>query len=205
MQIDSDLYSRQGKAITNFSLTLPSPQSDLAQETLKDPYKLDFLSIGGEAHERDIERALVQHIRQFLLELGTGFAFVGSQYHIEVGETDFFIDMLFYHLRLRCYVILEIKAGEFKPEHAGKMNFYLSAVDDILKHRDDAPSIGLILCRTQNRIVAEYALRDMNKPIGVSLYDLGKRLPTEVTGSLPTIEEIEDELASKYNPPSNTV
>jgi len=198
IQIDSDLYNRQGKAVTNFAISLPAPQSDLAQETLKDPYKFDFLFLGEEAHERDIENALINHIRRFLLELGAGFAFLGSQYHLEVAEQDFYLDLLFYHVRLRCYVVIDLKANEFKPEYAGKMNFYLSAVDDLLRHPDDAPSIGLILCRTQNRVMAEYALRDVNKPIGVSLYDLGKALPSEVKGSLPTIEEIEGELAGEF-------
>jgi len=197
IQIESKLYQRQGQAVTNFSRSLPAPQSDLAQETLKDPYKFDFLSLGDEAHERDIENALVDHIRRFLLELGAGFAFVGNQYHLEVGGDDFFVDLLFYHLKLRCYVVIDLKTAEFKPEHAGKMNFYLSAVDDLLRHPTDAPSLGLILCKTQNRVVAEYALRDINKPIGVSLYDLEHALPTEIKGSLPTIEEIEQELTSQ--------
>jgi predicted nuclease of restriction endonuclease-like (RecB) superfamily len=197
IQIESGLYQRQGKSVTNFARSLPAPQSDLAQETLKDPYKFDFLFLGDEAHERDIERALIEHIRRFLLELGAGFAFVGSQYHLEVGDSDFYMDLLFYHLKLRCYVVIDLKAGEFKPEHAGKMNFYLSAVDDLLRHPDDAPSIGLILCKTQDRVIAEYALRDVNKPIGVSLYDLTHALPNEIRGSLPTIGEIEEELLSK--------
>ena len=195
MQIESGLYERQGKALTNFARTLPAPQSDLAQETLKDPYKFDFLTLGDEAHERDIERGLIEHIRRFLLELGGGFAFVGNQYHLEVGDNDYYLDLLFYHLKLRCFVVIDLKAGEFKPEHAGKMNFYLSAVDDLLRHPDDTPSIGLILRKTQDRVVAEYALRDVNKPIGVSLYDLSHALPDEIQRSLPTIEEIEEELA----------
>jgi len=195
MQIESGLYERQGKALTNFARTLPAPQSDLAQETLKDPYKFAFLTLGDEAHERDIERGLIEHIRRFLLELGGGFAFVGNQYHLEVGDNDYYLDLLFYHLKLRCFVVIDLKAGEFKPEHAGKMNFYLSAVDDLLRHPDDTPSIGLILRKTQDRVVAEYALRDVNKPIGVSLYDLSHALPDEIQRSLPTIEEIEEELA----------
>ena len=163
----------------------------------KDPYKFDFLSLGDKAHERDIENALIHHIRRFLLELGAGFAFLGNQYHLDVAGSDFYLDLLFYHVKLRCYVVIDLKASEFKPEYAGKMNFYLSAVDDLLRHPDDKPSIGLILCKTQNRIMAEYALRDINKPIGVSLYDLQKALPAEIKGSLPTIEEIEGELASE--------
>jgi predicted nuclease of restriction endonuclease-like (RecB) superfamily len=196
-QIETKLYERQGKALTNFSRTLPPLQSDLANETLKDPYNFDFLTLGDQAHERDLENALLFHIRQFLLELGAGFAFVGSQHHLEVGGDDFYIDLLFYHLKLRCYVVIDLKMGQFQPEYAGKMNFYLSAVDDLLRHPSDAPSIGLILCKTQNRIVAEYALRDMEKPIGVSLYDLTQALPNEIKGNLPTIEEIEIELKPK--------
>jgi predicted nuclease of restriction endonuclease-like (RecB) superfamily len=194
IQIETRLFERQGNAVTNFTKSLPAPQSDLAQETLKDPYKFDFLSLGDEAHERDIENALVHHIRRFLLELGSGFAFLGNQYHLDVAEQDFYLDLLFYHVKLRCYVVIDLKATEFKPEYAGKMNFYLSAVDDLLRHPDDKPSIGLILCKTQNRVMAEYALRDVNKPIGVSLYDLQQALPNEIKGSLPTIQEIEEEL-----------
>lgn len=195
-QISSGLYHRQGKAITNFDRTLPKPQSELAQELLKDPYNFDFLSLGEEAQERDLERALLNHIRDFLLELGVGFAFVGSQYHIEVGGQDFYLDLLFYHLRLRCYVVIDLKTSDFQPEFSGKMNFYLSAVDDLLRHPDDQPSIGIILCRSKNQVVAEYALRDMNKPIGVSAYQLQDALPMEIKGSLPTIEELEAQLDS---------
>lgn len=193
-QISSGLYHRQGKAITNFDRTLPKPQSELAQELLKDPYNFDFLSLGEDAKERDLERALIDHIRDFLLELGVGFAFVGSQYHIEVGEQDFYLDLLFYHLRLRCFVVVDLKMSDFQPEFSGKMNFYLSAVDDLLRHPDDQPSIGIILCRSKNKVIAEYALRDMNKPIGVSAYQLQDALPEQIKGSLPTIEELEDVL-----------
>jgi len=193
-QIESGLYHRQGKAITNFEQTLPKPQSELAQELLKDPYTFDFLSLGEDALERDLERALIEHIRDFLLELGVGFAFVGSQYHIEVGEQDFYLDLLFYHLRLRCYVVIDLKMSDFQPEFSGKMNFYLSAVDDLLRHPDDQPSIGLILCKSKNQAIAEYALRDLTKPIGVSAYQLQKALPEQMKGSLPTIEELEDVL-----------
>lgn len=194
LQIDSDLYRRQGKAITNFAAALPAPQSDLAQNVLKDPYVFDFLTLGAEAHERDLERGLLENIRKFLLELGTGFAFVGSQYHLEVGGQDFYLDLLFYHLQLRAFVVIDLKMTEFKPEYAGKMNFYLSAVDDHLKHETDQPSIGLILCRTPGGIVAEYALRDLNKPIGVSGFQVTEALPAELKGSLPTVEELESEL-----------
>jgi predicted nuclease of restriction endonuclease-like (RecB) superfamily len=194
-QIESRLYHRQGKAITNFSRTLPQPQSELAQEVLKDPYIFDFLGIGEKALERDIERTLIENLRRFLLELGVGFSFVGSQYHIEVGGQDFYLDMLFYHLRLRCFVVIDIKIGEFQPEFAGKMNFYLSAVDDLLRHKDDQPSIGVILCKAKNKVIVEYALRDNRKPIGVSGYKLTESLPKKLKGSLPTVEEIEAELA----------
>ena len=192
-QISSGLYHRQGKAITNFD-RIPLPQSELAQELLKDPYTFDFLSLGEDALERDLERALIDHIREFLLELGVGFAFVGSQYHIEVGRQDFYIDLLFYHLRLRCFVVIDLKMSDFQPEFSGKMNFYLSAVDDLVRHPDDQPSIGIILCKSKNQVIAEYALRDMNKPIGVSAYQLQDALPPQMKGSLPTIEELEDVL-----------
>ncbi len=190
-QIESGLYQRQGQALTNFDRALPPPQSDLARQTLKDPYIFDFLSLGDEAHERDLEHGLTSHLRDFLLELGVGFAFVGSQYHLEVGDQDFYLDLLFYHLRLRCYVVLELKIGEFQPEHAGKMNFYLAAVDDLLRHGDDQPSIGIILCKTRNRLIAEYALRDMHAPVGVATYRLTQALPEFLAGSLPRIEELE--------------
>lgn len=198
LQIQSGLYGRQGKALTNFELTLPQPQSDLAQNLLKDPYNFDFLGLGKEARERDIERAMMEHIRAYLLEMGAGFAFVGSQYHLAVGGEDFFLDQLFYHLKLRCFVVLELKATEFRPEYLGKLNFYLSAVDDLLRHEGDAPTIGLLLCREHNHLVAEYALRDINKPIGVSAYELTRSLPKNLRGSLPTIEEIEAELSGKF-------
>ena len=194
IQIETGLYGRQGRAITNFALTLPPVQSDLAQEILKSPYNFDFLGLGEEALERDIEAAMMRHIRDYLLELGTGFAFVGSQYRLEVGGEEFFIDQLFYHLKLRCFLVLELKAGKFKPEYLGKLNFYLSAVDDLLRNEGDAPSVGLILCRGENQTIVEYALRDMSKPIGVSAYELTRSLPENLRGSLPTIEEIEAEL-----------
>ena len=194
VQIESGLYGRQGKAQTNFPRALPSPQSELAQQLLKDPYNFDFLTLAKDAHEKELESGLLEHIRKFLLELGAGFAFVGSQYPLEVGGEDFRIDLLFYHLKLRCYVIIDLKTGPFKPEYTGKMNFYLSAVDDLLRHPDDQPSIGLILCKSKNAIIAEYALRDTKKPIGISLFRVTESLPAGLKGSLPTIKELEDEL-----------
>ena len=190
--IESDLYARQGKAVTNFPATLPPPQSDLAGEIIKDPYSFDFLTLGPDAAERELERGLLDQIRKFLLELGAGFAFVGQQVHLEVGGEDFYLDLLFYHLRLRCFVVIDLKARPFKPEYAGKMNFYLSAVDDLLRHPDDKPSIGLILCRTRNQIIAEYALRDVAKPVGVARYvtRLTEKLPAKLKGTLPSPREI---------------
>ncbi len=193
-QIDSNLYARQGQAQTNFDRTLPPPQSDLAQQLLKDPYNFDFLSLGGEAQERDLERGLLEHIRRFLLELGEGFAFVGSQYHLEIGGDDFYLDLLFYHLRLRCFVVVDLKIGKFTPGDAGQMNFYLSAVDDLLRHPDDQPTIGLLLCRDKNKTVVEYALRDIAKPLGIAAYRLQDALPRDWQASLPTIEALEAEL-----------
>jgi predicted nuclease of restriction endonuclease-like (RecB) superfamily len=194
LQIESGLYRRQGKAITNFQSTLPKPQSDLAQQLIKDPYNFDFLTLASAAQERDLERGLLDHLRQFLIELGTGFAFVGSQVPLEVGGEDFKLDLLFYHLKLRCFIIIDLKMTPFKPEYAGKMNFYLSAVDDLIRHPDDKSSIGLILCKTKNRIIAEYALRNTATPIGVSEFRHIETLPEQLKGTLPTIEEIEAEL-----------
>lgn len=188
LQIQSSLYERQGKALTNFEKTLPAPQSDLARNLLKDPYNFDFLGLGKEALERDVENALIADLKNFFIELGKGFAFVGSQYHLEVGGQDFYLDLLFYHLHLRCFVVIDLKSDAFMPEYAGKMNFYLSAVDDLLRHESDAPSIGLILCRDKNKIIVEYSLRNQTKPIGVSDYKL---LPDELQKNLPTAEEIE--------------
>ncbi len=193
-QIESRLHERQGNAVTNFDATLPSPQSDLAQQITKDPYNFDFLMLGEKARERDLERGLLEHLRKFLLELGVGFAFVGSQYRLQVGGEEFFIDLLFYHLKLRAYVVIDLKVQAFRPEFAGKMNFYLSAVNDLLRHPEDQPSIGLILCKTRDRVVAEYALRDVSKPIGVSEYQLAAALPDKLKGTLPTIEDLESEL-----------
>jgi predicted nuclease of restriction endonuclease-like (RecB) superfamily len=195
MQIETDLYRRQGGAITNFTRTLPPPQSDLAQQLIKDPYNFDFLTLSESAQERDLEKALVGHIRDFLLELGVGFAFVGSQYRLEVGGEEFFIDLLFYHLRLRCYVVIDLKMKEFKPEFSGKMNFYVSAIDDLLRHPDDQPTIGIILCRSKNKAIVEYALQGVHKPIGVSTHQIGSNpLPKPLEGNLPTIEQLEVEL-----------
>jgi len=201
MQIESGLRQRTGAAITNFSQRLPRPQSDLARESLKDPYRLDFLGLGKEAQERAIEDALIKHVTQFLMELGAGFAFVGRQVHVEVGDKDFYIDLLFYHLKLRCYVVVELKAGEFQPEYAGKLNFYLSAVDSQLRHPSDNPSLGLLLCKNRDKVVAEYALRDMNKPIGVAEYQLVQALPKELQTDLPRIEDIESELRDADDAP----
>lgn len=193
-QIESRLLDREGQAATNFRQRLPEAQSELAQQTLKDPYIFDFLSIGEEVRERDIEQALTQHISQFLLELGAGFAFVGKQVHLEVGGDDFYLDLLFYHLKLRCYIVVELKAGDFKPEHAGQLSFYLSAVDSQIKTEMDQPTIGLLLCKSRNKVVAEYALRDNSKPIGIAEYQLAKALPADLEDQLPSIERIEREL-----------
>ncbi|MGZ0715045.1 PDDEXK nuclease domain-containing protein [Pseudomonas palleroniana] len=195
MQIENRLLERSGKAVSNFEYHLPKPQSDLARESLKDPYRFDFLSLGLDAQERDIENALIKHVTDFLLELGAGFAFVGQQVLLDVGGDEFFVDLLFYHLKLRCYVVIELKAGKFKPEHLGKLSFYLAAVDAQLKHPQDGPTIGLLLCKSKNEIVAEYALRDNNRPIGVAQYQLVESLPAELQTNLPSIEQIERELA----------
>jgi len=196
-QIESKLYERQGmpdNKTTNFLTVLPSPNSELAQDMIKDPYKFDFLGIGEEAKEREIEKALVTHIKKFLLELGSGFAFVGQQYHLEVGGQDFYIDLLFYNINLKCYVVIELKAGDFKPSDAGQLNFYLSAVDDLLKNPDGNPAIGILLCKTKNKTIAEYALKDMSKPMGISEYRLTEAIPENLKTALPSIEELEKEL-----------
>lgn len=194
LQLKSKLYDRTGRAVTNFSRTLPQPQSDLAQQTLKDPYTFDFMAMTGPYNELDVERQLMQHITQFLLELGKGFAFIGRQYHLEVAGNDYYIDLLFYHVTLKCYVVVELKNRKFIPEYAGKLNFYLSAVDSLLKRSDDNPTIGLLLCRDKNNIEVEFSLRDMNKPMGVSEYTLVESLPDNLKGALPTVEEIEIDL-----------
>ncbi len=196
IQIETRLHERQVQLpkISNFKDRLPEAQSDMALEVLKDPYIFDFLSVGEKAHEREIERDLVRHITEFLLELGSGFSYVGKQVHLEVAGEDFYLDLLFYHLKLRCYVVIELKAGTFKPEYAGKLNFYCSAVDDMLRHGDDNPTIGMLLCKEKNGLLAEYALRDMNKALAVSDYKLTRAIPENLKPSLPTVEEIEQEL-----------
>ncbi|MEW6302263.1 MAG: PDDEXK nuclease domain-containing protein [Verrucomicrobiota bacterium] len=197
LQIESRLHERQGAAVTNFAATLPPSQSDLAQQTLKDPYIFDFLTLDASARERDLELGLLDHIQKFLVALGVGFAFVGQQYRLEISGEDFSLDLLFYHLRLRCFVVVDLKMEGFKPEFAGKMNFYLSAVDDQLRHPDDQPTIGLLLCKERDRLVVEYALRDVKKPIGVAEWKtrLVESLPKKLQSSLPTIQQIEAELA----------
>lgn len=195
MQIETRLLERSGQAVTNFPTTLPRPQSDLARESLKDPYRFDFLGLSDEAQERDVENALVKHVTEFLLELGAGFAFVGRQVLLDVGGDEFFIDLLFYHLKLRCYVVIELKGGKFKPEHLGQLGFYLTAVDRQLKGEHDSPTIGLLLCKSKNKVVAEYALGDKSQPMGVAEYKLLESLPPELQTSLPSIEQIERELA----------
>ena len=195
IHIETRLLERTGTAVTNFDATLPKQQSDLARESLKDPYRLDFLGLGKEADERAIENGLVRHVTEFLLELGAGFAFVGRQVLLDVGGDEFFIDLLFYHLKLRCYVVIELKGGKFKPEHLGQLSFYLTAVDAQVKHPQDNPTIGLLLCRSKNKVVAEYALRTNTQPLGVAEYQLLESLPAELQTSLPSIEQIERELA----------
>lgn len=197
-QIESALHTRQGKAITNFSTTLQKPHSELAQQILKDTYNLDFLTLAPEALERELEKSLLDKLKDFLLELGSGFSFVGSQYHLDVGGQDYFLDLLFYHLKMRCFVVVDLKITDFKPEYAGKMGFYLAAVDDQLKHQHDQPTIGLILCKTKNRVVAEYALRNSQNPMGVSEYKLSEQLPAQIGAALPTIEELEKELGMPF-------
>jgi predicted nuclease of restriction endonuclease-like (RecB) superfamily len=203
VQIESGLRKRAGKALTTFKATLPPPQSDLAHETLKDPYVFDFLTLASDAHERELEQGLIDHVQRFLMELGVGFAFVGRQVHIEVGDQDFYVDLLLYHLKLRSFVVIDLKAVPFRPEFAGKMNFYLSAVDAQMRHPDDQPSIGLLLCKKNDRLVVEYALRDMRKPIGVAQWEtrIVESLPKELKGSLPTVEELEAELAPRRSKP----
>jgi len=196
MQIKSGLYQRQVKTkkITNFTTTLPSPQSDFAEQILKDPYVFDFVAIKGKVDEKNIEDQLCSHITKFLLELGQGFSFIGRQYHLNVGDQDFYIDLLFYHIRLRCYVVVELKNSNFIPEYAGKLNFYVSAVDSILKTEQDNPTIGLLLCKSKNEIIAEYTLRGTKQPLGVADYELSKAVPEELKSTLPSIEDLEKEL-----------
>jgi predicted nuclease of restriction endonuclease-like (RecB) superfamily len=192
--IDRQLYQRQGSAITNFETALPKAQSDLAQQLLKDPYTFDFLTLESDRQERELERALTDHIRDFLLELGVGFAFIGSQYPIEVGSKEYRLDLLFYHVQLYCYVVIDLKMGEFEPEFSGKMNFYVSAVDQHLRSPRDAPTIGIILCKSKEKTIVEYALQGLNKPIGVSTYQLSDALPEDLHGTLPTADQLRQEL-----------
>ncbi|MBL7645743.1 MAG: DUF1016 family protein [Candidatus Hydrogenedentes bacterium] len=193
-QIKNCAHERQGGAVTNFDRTLPAAHAEIATQLLKDPYVFDFLTLAEPFQERELEVGLLTHIQKFLLELGRGFAFVGRQYRLDVGEKEFYLDLLFYHLHVRCFVAIDLKKGDFKPEYAGKMNFYCSAVDDQLRHEHDAPTVGLILCQNKDRVVAEYALRDIHKPIGVADYELTRALPANLASSLPSIEEIEAEL-----------
>lgn len=196
-QIESGLYQREGKAVTNFNETLPSPQSDLAQQLIKDPYNFDFLTLTEAYNERELETALIDHITKFLLELGAGFAFIGRQKALQVGEREFFLDLLFYHTQLHCYVVIELKTGEFEPEYAGKLNFYLKAVDEQLRSDRDEPTIGILLCKSRDCVVVEYALSDIHKPMGVSEYELTRALPDNLKTSLPSIESIEAELSEE--------
>lgn len=203
VQIKNRAHQRQGGAVTNFSTTLPEVHASLAQSLLKDPYLFDFLTLEGPFHERELETGLLTHIQKFLLELGRGFAFVGRQYRLDVSDREFYLDLLFYHLHLRCFVVVDLKKGEFKPEHAGKMNFYCSVVDDQLRHPQDQPTLGLILCQTKDRILAEYALRDIHKPIRIADYEFTRALPRELASSLPSIEAIEAELSRDLDPGEN--
>ena len=195
-QIESNLYARQATAdkISNFENRLPAPQSELATQMMKDPYIFDFIPFKSDMLERDIENAMVAEVTKLLLELGAGFAFLGNQYHLNVGGEDFYLDLLFYNLKLRCYVVIELKTGDFKPEYAGKLNFYLTAVDNILKTEQDAPTIGLLLCKGKNDLIAEYALQDINKPIGVSEYRITEDIPEEFRRQLPSIEDIKNRI-----------
>jgi len=199
IQIKNQLHLRQGAAVTNFDQRLPQPEAGLAAQILKDPYHFDFLGLGDEAHERDIENALIRHITRFLLELGAGFAFVGRQFRLEVAGDELFVDLLFYHTRLKCYVVVELKAQAFQPEHAGQLNFYLSAADTQIKAPDDKPTIGLRLCKTKNRLVAEYALSGIDKPIGMADYQLVRALPKPLDTCLPSIEELESALSRDFD------
>jgi predicted nuclease of restriction endonuclease-like (RecB) superfamily len=193
-QMESGLYKRKGKTLDNFSTTLPQPQADLARDLFKNPYNFDFLTIGEQARERDLEQALVDHIQKFLLELGQGFAYMGKQYPLRVGTSDFFLDLLFYHILLRCYVIVELKVTGLQPEFAGKLNFYLNVIDDQLRHQSDGPSIGILLCKTPDKIVVEYALRNISSPLGVAEYRLTESIPENLKGKLPSVEDLENEL-----------
>ena len=193
-QIEGGLYERQGKAISNFQISLPKPQSDLANDTLKDPYKFDFLNLTEKIKERDIENQLIKHMSQFLLELGTGFAFIAQQYILKIEDKDYKIDLLFYHIELRCFIVIELKSVEFEPDFTGKLSFYISAVDDLLKKETDNPTIGILLCKSKNKIEVEYALKGIKQPIGVAEYELCKAIPDNLKSQLPSIEDIENEL-----------
>jgi len=195
--LELNLYEREGKAVNNFAATLPAPQSDLAMQTLKDPYIFDLMSLTEKYNERELEDALTENITKFLVELGTGFAYVGRQVPLNIDDTEYYIDLLFYHLKLRCFVVIELKAAKFVPEAAGKTSFYLSAIDDLMRHSTDNATIGIIICKDKNNLVAEYALRGINQPIGVSEYQLSKLLPENFKSALPSIEEIEEELNNK--------
>ncbi|WP_027382085.1 PDDEXK nuclease domain-containing protein [Epilithonimonas caeni] len=199
LQIKSKLIERQGKSVNNFENTLPKPLSDLANQTLKDPYIFDFLALDADFREKDIEKQLTHHITKFLLELGKGFSFLGNQYHLEIGNQDYYLDLLFYHIKLKCYIVIELKNTKFKPEYTGKLNFYLSAVDSLIKEESENPTIGILLCKDKNNIEAEFALRDINKPIGISEIQLVEKLPDNLKSALPTIEEIENELKNFGN------
>ena len=194
IHIDRNLYEREGKAITNFATSLPKPQSDLANQTLKDPYIFDFVSLTKNYLERELEEALTNHIIKFLLELGQGFAFVGRQYNIKMDDDDYRVDLLFYHLKLRCYVVIDLKAKKFQHEFVGKMNFYVNAIDDLLKSEADNPTIGIILCKDKDSVKAEYALRGISTPIGISEFRLNEAIPEELKSNLPTIEDLERKL-----------
>ncbi|MBB1488637.1 PDDEXK nuclease domain-containing protein [Oceanospirillum sediminis] len=198
-QMESQLWQRTGSTVTNFEQALPSAQSDLAQQTLKDPYVFDFLTLTEDYNEHELEKELVSHISQFLLELGAGFAYVGKQVPVSVGDKDFYIDLLFYHVRLHCYVVIELKTGDFKPEYAGKLNFYINAVDGEIKTEQDQPTIGLLLCHSKDKLIAEYALKGIDTPMGISEYQLTQAIPAELQDKLPSIEQIERELAEELN------
>ncbi len=200
LQIDAQAYVRHGKTVSNFGAMLPSSQSDLVRQTLKDPYLFDFLTLTEPFQERELETELVRHLEKFLLELGQGFAFVGRQYRLDVGGDDFYIDLLFYHLRLRAFIVIDLKKGKFKPEYAGKLNFYCNVINDRLKHPSDQPTIGLILCQTHDRLLAEYSFAGIDKPIGISTYELTRALPEGLQSALPTVEEIETELGERVKP-----
>jgi predicted nuclease of restriction endonuclease-like (RecB) superfamily len=199
LQIENNLYRRQGKAITNFDLILSPVDSDLAKETLKNPYIFDFLMIENEIREKDLENALIQHLKKFMLELGKGFAYVGRQYNLCVSGDDFFFDLLFYNFHLHCFVVFELKIGEFKPEFAGKLNFYINAIDEQIKSKSDKPTIGILLCKTPNKLIVKYALKGLSSPIGVAEYKLTKNLPVQLKADMPTIQELETSLNKNNN------